>query len=81
MNRLCLICGRVILSDDKRKRYCSDACANRGRLNRESKKRRETRTADRKLWALHEAQYLNAMVHECGVDCIADYVYNNYKRR
>lgn len=81
MNRLCLICGRVILSDDKRKRYCSDACANRGRLNRESKKRRETRTADRKDWAMMEAVQLKELANSCGIDCLANYVYNNYKRK
>lgn len=81
MNKVCELCGRLISSTDKRQRYCSPECADRARLNRESRKRRETRTADRKDWARHEAERLGEMYREGGVDCIANYVYNNYKRR
>lgn len=81
MSNICELCGQVVPGADKRRRYCSPKCANRARLNRESRKRRETRTADRLEWAMAEAGKIIRWSRWCGSKDLAEYIYNNFKRK
>lgn len=81
MSELCGICGRKLLGKDARRKYCSKECAQEATLSRERNRKRACRTANKREWALKEALELKKLSDGCGVDCLATYVYNNYKRR
>ena len=80
MIKICPGCNKQFGTHDKRKKYCSVDCAKRGKCKRNSVWNKGDREYMRKVWARQEAYYLNALAHECGVDTIADYIYNNYQR-
>lgn len=81
MNNTCPICGKQFKAYDLRKKYCSAECAYKARLNSNNKRMAATRTANKRAWARKEPRYLNHLAYECGVDCLTDYVYNNYKKK
>lgn len=81
MIKSCPICGTQFETHDLRKRYCSNKCAYQGRVNSNNKRMEATRTANKRAWAMREAHCLNHLAYECGVDELADYIYNNYNQR
>lgn len=81
MTELCPRCGRVILGGDKRRKYCSAECAKLTRLHQQARRTQATRTASRAEWARQEAEKIGEMYRERGVDCLANYVFLNYKRK
>lgn len=81
MIKVCPHCSKEFECFNKNQKYCSADCAYRARLNGNSRRMRATRTEDRKEWAKEEARYLNHLTYECGVDELADYIYNNYNKR
>lgn len=78
--KTCTICGREFETSDQRRRYCSQQCAYRARLNHNSSRMRACRTEDKWEWAQREAETLNYLASDYGIDKLADYVYNNYKQ-
>lgn len=81
MIRICAYCGKDFSTYDKRIKYCSEDCSRRFRLDAQKKRSSVNRNRHKQSWAQHEAQRLYEISHDCGVDCLTDYVYNNYKKK
>lgn len=81
MIKTCPVCGKQFESNDMRKVYCSKECARRSRSKFNSKYNIRVAQKKRMEWARGEAEYLNHLAYECGVDELADYIYNNYEKR
>lgn len=81
MIKTCAWCHNHFDTYDKRRKYCSSQCALQARRHSNSQRMSATRTQDKVEWARHEAEKLLGMANECGVGCVTDYVYNNYKER
>lgn len=81
MDVICKLCGTEFNTTDRRQKYCSDVCAHRARSNSNNKRLKAMRTNGRKEWAHRQAEHLNHLTYECGVDELADYIYNNYNKR
>lgn len=81
MSKLCAWCGRHFDTEDKRRKYCGETCARRARMLSKNTGMRAIRTKPRREWARHEAEVLSTMNRECGVEELADYVYNSFNKR
>lgn len=84
MNSICPICGREFDQQDSSKRprtYCSRECYKKNNVLQCTERKKLSRDKARLEWAKDEARYLNHLAYECGVDELAEYIYNNHNKR
>lgn len=81
MNKTCPVCGREFDNKDKRKRYCSEACAYRAKLNDNNRCNKLRRTADKRDWARHEAEVIMHNMIGRDVENLAEYIFNKFRKK
>lgn len=77
MSKTCLRCGKQFTPCNHRL-YCSDQCARQAKVNHNNEWNKRSRDKQWRKQARDEARYLHHLAYECGVDEMADYIYNNY---